>query len=87
MKLKVRKFWKLVPKFVEVTGEKLVEGDFACLQSHPIKITYKIITIQIQQYLQRSKDQMIKEANKHEKRKINYFITKEKRKYLRKVNV
>ena len=45
------------------------------------------MTIQIQQYLERSKDQMIKEANKHEKRKINYFITKETRKYLRKVNV
>ena len=26
LKLKVRKFWGLVPKFVEVTGEKLVGG-------------------------------------------------------------
>ena len=25
-KLKVKKFWGLIPKFVEITGEKLVEG-------------------------------------------------------------
>ena len=28
LKLKVRKFWGLKPTFVEVTGEKLVEGAF-----------------------------------------------------------
>ena len=32
-KLKARKFWGLVPTFVEVRGEKLVEGLFATL--HP----------------------------------------------------
>ena len=26
LKLKVRKFWRLIPTFVEVTGEKLVVG-------------------------------------------------------------
>ena len=30
LKLKVRKSWGLIPMFVEVTGEKLVEGHF-CL--------------------------------------------------------
>ena len=29
LKLKVRKFWMLIPTFVEVTGEKLVGGVFA----------------------------------------------------------
>ena len=28
LKLKVRKFWGLIPAFVEVTGEKLVGGAF-----------------------------------------------------------
>ena len=28
LKLKVRKFWGLIPTFVEVTGEKLVGGRF-----------------------------------------------------------
>ena len=28
LKLKVRKFWELIPTFVEVTGEKLVGGPF-----------------------------------------------------------
>ena len=28
VKLKVRKFWRLRPTFVEVTGKKLVGGDF-----------------------------------------------------------
>ena len=28
LKLKVRKFWGLIPTFVEVTGEKLVGGPF-----------------------------------------------------------
>ena len=28
LKRKVRKFWGLIPAFVEVTGEKLVEGAF-----------------------------------------------------------
>ena len=28
LKLKVRKFWGLIPTFVDVTGEKLVEGPF-----------------------------------------------------------
>ena len=31
LELKLRKFWELIPAFVEVTGEKLVEGAFfAC---------------------------------------------------------
>ena len=29
LKLKVRKFWELIPTFVEVTGKKLVGGPFA----------------------------------------------------------
>ena len=29
LKLKVRKFWELIPTFVEVTGEKLEGGLFA----------------------------------------------------------
>ena len=28
LKLKARKFWRLIPTFVKVTGEKLVEGTF-----------------------------------------------------------
>ena len=28
LKLKVRKFWRLIPVFVKVTGEKLVRGAF-----------------------------------------------------------
>ena len=31
LKLKVRKFWRLIPTVVEVTGEKLVGGLFAPL--------------------------------------------------------
>ena len=27
LKIKVRKFWELIPTFVEVTGEKLVGGE------------------------------------------------------------
>ena len=34
LKLKVRKFWELMPTFVEVPGEKLV-GDGAFLAPHP----------------------------------------------------
>ena len=33
-KLKVRKFWGLIPTFVEVTGEKLVGGPF-CTPAPP----------------------------------------------------
>ena len=29
LKLKVRKFWELIPTFVEITGEKMVGGLFA----------------------------------------------------------
>ena len=35
-KLKVRKFWELIPTFVEVKGEKLVGGDPLCLSPSPI---------------------------------------------------
>ena len=28
LKIKARKFWGLIPTFVEVTGEKLVGGNF-----------------------------------------------------------
>ena len=31
LKLKIRKCWGLIPKFVEVTGEKLVAGTFCSL--------------------------------------------------------
>ena len=31
LELKVRKFWGLIPTFVEVTGEKLVGVTFCCL--------------------------------------------------------
>ena len=31
LKLKFRKFWKLITLFVEVTGEKLVEGELFVL--------------------------------------------------------
>ena len=31
LKLKGRKFWRLIPTFVEVTGEKLVEESFCPL--------------------------------------------------------
>ena len=30
LKLKVRKFWELIPTFIEVTGEKLVGGEAFC---------------------------------------------------------
>ena len=35
LKLKVRKFWWLIPTFVEVTGEKLVGGPFCPLPPSP----------------------------------------------------
>ena len=35
LKLKVRKFWGLIPTFIEVTGEKLVGGLLA--PPHPIQ--------------------------------------------------
>ena len=40
LKLKVRKFWWLIPTFVEVTGEKLVGGDLFAL---PILNRVKVI--------------------------------------------
>ena len=36
LKLKVKKFWELIPTFVEVTGEKLVEEAFCFLPPSPI---------------------------------------------------
>ena len=33
LKLKVRNFWRLIPTFVEITVEMLVEEDF--LRPHP----------------------------------------------------
>ena len=36
LKLKVRKFWSLIPTFVEVTGEKLVERPFWCPTPPPL---------------------------------------------------
>ena len=41
LKLKIRKFWGLIPMFVEVTGEKLVGGD---LFDHPILNRVKLLT-------------------------------------------
>ena len=41
LKLKIRKFWGLIPMFVEVTGEKLVGGD---LFGHPILNRVKLLT-------------------------------------------
>ena len=35
LKLKVRKFWGLIPTFAEVTGEKLVEGGGELFAPHP----------------------------------------------------
>ena len=35
LKLKVRKFWGLILTFVDVTGEKLVDGVFLPSTSHP----------------------------------------------------
>ena len=35
LKLKVRKFWGLIPTFVEVTGKKLVEVGLFALPPHP----------------------------------------------------
>ena len=35
LKLKVRKFWELIPTFAEVIEEKLVGGLFAPPLSHP----------------------------------------------------
>ena len=39
LKLKVRKFWGLIPMFVEVTGEKLVGGAFLPPILNRVKIT------------------------------------------------
>ena len=36
LKLKVRKFWVVIPTFVEVTGEKLVGGAFLSPPRTPI---------------------------------------------------
>ena len=44
LKLKVRKFWGPNPTFVEVTGEKLVEGAFL---PHPILNRVKGDTVTI----------------------------------------
>ena len=41
LKVKVRKFWGLFPTFLEVTGEKLVEGAFCTPPSPPILIRVK----------------------------------------------
>ena len=46
LKLKVRKFWRLIPTFLEVTEEKLVPG---CLFGHPILIRVKF-TILIHEF-------------------------------------
>ena len=35
LKLKVRKFWRLIPTFAEVTEEKLAQGLFALNPLHP----------------------------------------------------
>ena len=45
LKLKVRKFWGLIPTFLEVTGEKLVGGTF--LPPLPLlnRVKAKLITI------------------------------------------
>ena len=39
LKLKVIKFWGLSPTFVEVTGEKLIEGLFTSLLPFRIRLT------------------------------------------------
>ena len=38
LKLKVRKFWELIPTFVEVTGEKLVGVPFCPRIGPPIRV-------------------------------------------------
>ena len=40
LKLKVRKFWELIPTFVEVTGEKLLGGPFCSPVLNRVKNTY-----------------------------------------------
>ena len=35
LKLKVRKFWKPIPTFVEVRAEKLIEGNLFATPPHP----------------------------------------------------
>ena len=42
LKLKVRKFWRLNPTFVEVTGEKLIGGFFGPSSLNRVKITILI---------------------------------------------
>ena len=37
LKLKVRKIWRLIPTFVEVTREKLIEGAFFSNRLHQRK--------------------------------------------------
>ena len=41
LKLKVIKFWGLIPTYVEVTGEKLVKGAFCSPPPYPIWIELK----------------------------------------------
>ena len=35
LKIKVRKFWEIIPIFVEVTGEKLIRGGGFLTPPHP----------------------------------------------------
>ena len=43
LKLNVRKFWGLIPTFVEVTREKLVEGVFLPLPPAPPPSPYPVV--------------------------------------------
>ena len=40
LKLKVRKFWGLIPTLAEVTGEKLLEGGALCAPLPPPDLTH-----------------------------------------------
>ena len=45
LKLKVRKFWELIRTFVELAGEKLVEGDFFDPPPH-LEVTIMLISFE-----------------------------------------
>ena len=42
LKLKVKNFWRLIPKFVEVAGEKLVDGGRGGFLGPPILNKVKV---------------------------------------------
>ena len=65
---------------------KCFTGHYKVLEQTP-KITYKTLTVGLQQYLERTKDWMIKLFGKYENGGKLYCIAKETKNYLREVNV